>query len=326
MKSAFKLIGGSAARLAGSGIGPRIAFAPDDEKGGGDPNPEDKGGDDKAKDGGGIADKLSGGLLARKPGETKPADGGQPPADGRPEWLPEKFWDAKTKAGKYEDMGKAYAELETAHGKLKRDKAIGGEVPEKPEGYFPEGLELPKEASNFKAVTADDPGLKSFAKVASKYGIGRELAVNLARDMFVEMNTFATPPLDPEAERAKLGKNADAIIDGVYTWAEAAASSGRLSESDVEIVADLSQYADGVNFLRSMARLSGGDPIPFIPSTGAKAMTLEQWQGEFNEAVKAKDYKRQAELDDLGKGLFGDLPPGVGLQSPVDPSKSRGRK
>lgn len=55
-----------------------------------------------------------------------PAQNGQsqtPQNDGRPEWLPEKFWDATAKAPKYEDLAKSYVNLEGQFTKMRQTAA-----------------------------------------------------------------------------------------------------------------------------------------------------------------------------------------------------------
>lgn len=262
---------------------------------------------------------IKGGLFDRRtaPAEDKAADAPKDdtPADpDRPEGIPEKFWDSKSKAVKTEDLLKAYAKLEDAHGKLKRDK-MGGDVPEDPAEYFKDGIELPPEVDRI-GLEPDDPGLKAWGEVAKKYGIGKELAVNLARDMMASMNQHMPEPSDSTAEFEKLGDNAQATIEGVYTWIEGAERSGRLSEADVQVVNQLSSTADGIRFLAAMRAMTGEARIPVTPASGARGMSADQWGSEFKAAVAAKDYKRQDELMAIGEKIIPE-----GYRVPVDAEK-----
>ena len=322
------------AMLMGFSKGP-VFDKPDEGGSGGDGGNDDAGGGDKGGDDGAGGDRseketksnLGGGLLDRRSKSDdgrgdKGGDDNPPANDGRPEHVPEKFWDAEKGAIKSEDLGKAYAELEKAHGKLKREKTIGGEVPESPSDYFKDGLELGEGVDRLTVDGPDDPGLKAWGEVCHKRGIGKELAVDLAKDMFTMMNEHAPEPIDPEAEYDKLGKGADAIIDGVFTWVDGAERSGRLSEDDVEIVNGLSQTANGIKFLAAMRAMAGEERIPIVPSTGARGMSQDQWHEEMKTAVKAKDYKRQAELEEMSAGIFGDHAASGGRAGGVNSEKT----
>lgn len=292
---------------------------PNEGDGGGDGSGED-GADDGAGEDKGTGDEgtdrsvkdpvsgIKGGLLDRRKtaDDDKPDDNGEgdakPADDGRPEGVPEKFWDADKKEIKSDDLGKAYAELEKAHGKLKRDKTIGGEVPETAADYFKDGLDLGEGVDRLSVDGPDDPGLKAWGTVCHKYGIGKELAVDLAKDMFGMMNEHAPETIDPDQEFEALGKGGDAFIEGVFTWVDGAEKSGKLSEDDIEIVNSLSHTAKGIKFLSAMRTMSGEDRIPIVGNSGARGMSPAQWHEEYKAAVAAKDYKRQEELDEMDVG------------------------
>lgn len=276
--------------------------------------------------------KLDEGLLGRRKKEEG-GEGDKPiekkeeaPDDGRPEGLADKFWDADKKEIKTDEMAKSYTELEKAHGKLKREKSIGGEVPEKAEDYFPEGLELGDEVDRLSIDGPDDPGLKSWGEVCHKYGIGKELAVNLAKDMFGMMNEHADAPVDPDVEFDNLGKGADAIIDGVFVWLDGAEKSGKMSEGDIEIAADLSKTANGMRFLSAMRSIAGEEKIPFIHGSGQKGMSQVQWHSEYKQAVQDKDYKRQEELDAMSADVIGDHASSGGRMGGYDAEKKFDKK
>lgn len=335
---------GSVAWLA-NGVGPRIAFAPEKEgdgdgsgaggngsgdgsgrgdgdgdgKGAGNGNDGDKngaagtgaGGDGGAK-GTGQPSKLkdAGGLLGtRKKGEGDGKGDGEgepkPGADGRPAHVPEKFWDAKTKTVKHDDLAKAYSTLEKSFGDLKRSKGVGDDVPESPEEYFKDGLELDKEVDRLAIEGPDDPGLKAWGKIAHKYGVGKETAINIAKEMFKEMNASAPAPVDLEQERDALGANADELIDGVFIWLEQQETGGKFGGDDIDVALSISHTAEGIRFLNKVRSMSGEKPIPLGLPAGNRGMSQEDWHTEMREAVKKQDYKRQEELEQLGPSIFG---------------------
>jgi hypothetical protein len=318
-------------------LGIRVAFAPEDDKGANGDGGSDGGGNGGADgnggagaggggSGGGSSDtgaggsqqsrlKDAGGLLGTRKakegsdGGDNGANGGaepKPGADGRPAHIPEKFWDAEKKAVKVDDIGRAYADLEKNFGKLKREKGVGDDVPEKPEEYFAEPLKLEGAERFGQEIPIDDPGLKSWGKVCHKYGIGKDAAMSIARDMFKEMNGFAPEPIDLEAEREDLGDGADELVDGVFTWLEAQERDGKLGADDIDVAVAFSNTAKGIRFLNKMRTLSGAKPIPIGLPAGSKGLSQEDWHSEMRAAVKAKDYKRQAELDEMSERIFGN--------------------
>lgn len=307
-----------------------IARAPEDDKGGGqegggdangdggksDDGGGDPGGDDAGGGDDGAKSALAGKGLFGKRGNGKDeggedkGDGKAPaPADGRPAHIPEKFWDAEKKSVKADDLAKAYGSLEKAHGELKRSKGIAADVPESEDGYF-EGKPLALEdADNFGSeVAADDPGLKAWSKVAKKYGVGKDAAVSMAKEMFKEMNATAPAPIDVDAEFDALGDGAQELVDGTFLWLEGLERDKKIGEADVNVAIDLANTASGIRFLAKMRSLTGAAPIPLGLPTGERGMSGEEWHAAMREAVQKKDYKRQAELEEMGKLINGEEP------------------
>jgi len=303
-----------------TGYGPKPVFAPPGETGSGDGGDDgDNGsGDDNGGSGGddaegkgasgsdgkgnGDGSKLTGkGLFSKgKAGGDSGAgngDGGDE-ADAGPK-VADKFLN-KDKSVNVDALAKAYTELEKAHGDLKRNKGPGGgEVPKTAEEYFSAGVKVPDEAPNFQGLEADDPGLKSWAEVCKKRGIGKDLATGLMSDMLIAMNDHAVPPLDPEEEFKSLGKNAQATVDGVFVWVSSLERTGELSEDDIGQIEQLSQTANGIRLLAKFRNMSGEKPIPVNPGGGVRGMSIEQLDEQYKAAVNKGDYAEQARLDDL---------------------------
>lgn len=299
------------------GYGPKPVMSPPDETGndGGQEGnvSSDGGGSDAGNggenqgggDGGSRTSRLGGLFGARaKPGSE--GDGGgsddnaDPPADGRPAGLAEKFWNARDKSINVEALTKAYTDLEKSHGELKRSKGqIGGEVPEDASGYFAEGIKIPDNADRFTGLTADDPGVKAFADVCKARGIGKDMAAMIMSDMLVAMNEHAAAPIDPEQEMKSLGKGGPALVDGLFTWVEGLEAGGQLSEDDIIVIESMVQTANGVRTLAKLRNMTGEQPIPVDPGGGVRGMSLDQLEAAFKEAVKKGDYAEQERLDAL---------------------------
>jgi hypothetical protein len=230
----------------------------------------------------------------------------QPPTleNGRPEGLPDKFWNAKEGAVNVDALAKSYTDLEKELGALKRAKSVGGEVPENEADYFKDPIKLPDTVTNAK-LEPDDPGLKAWAAACRKHGIGKDLARTLAVDMFVSMNDFIPAPIDPEQERRELGKEGPAMADGLWAWAENLETRGGLSGDDVDIFEGLMGTAKGMRFLAKMRGMTGLEPIPTSLGNGQAAMSPAEWQTAYSKAIKEKDYAKQAELDAIGERING---------------------
>lgn len=224
--------------------------------------------------------------------------------DGRPEGIPDKFWNAKDKIVNIDAMSKAYSDLEKAHSKLMRAKAVGGEIPENVGDYFTDEVKLPDTVDRL-SVAVDDPGLQAFATACQKYGIGKDAARSIVVDMFVAMNDYAPAPMDPEAERKALGKEGPAMYDGLWGWAENMEKAGALSGDDVDVFEGLMASAKGVKFLAKVRGMTGLEPIPITPGSGQTSLSPSEWQMQMAEAIKTKNYAEQARLEKLGEGING---------------------
>lgn len=131
----------------------------------------------------------------------------------RPEWLPEKF-------NSPEDLAKSYADLESKIG-VSRDtvreelmKEIETEAfsdrPEKASLY-----EVPEEMPQ-EFVSGDMGFLDFWSEVCWENGWSQEEFQAGVR----EFSKFIEPPVDLDAERSKLGDNANQRIQAVTLWAE----------------------------------------------------------------------------------------------------------
>ena len=284
-------------------------FAPEDETGGGEGAQPDAGaGTDMAE---AEAPAAQFGGLFNQRGQEEASDDaeGAEEAEGdddpdRPEHIPAKFWkDGKTDE---EGMAKAYAELEKSYGKLKRDKSgLGDDVPEDAADYFKDGLELGEDVKRLSLEGPDDPGLKAWGDVCHKYGVGKELAANLARDMFGMMDEHAPEAIDPDVEMQSLGKNGKSTLEAVFTWADGAHKSGKLSDDDVGVINSIAGTAKGIRFMSAMRAMAGEEAIPLVDATTGGQMTIDTWDQQFKAAVRNKDYPEQERLEKIGESLFG---------------------
>ena len=169
----------------------------------------------------------------------------------RPEHIPEKFWDASKGEVNMEEFGKSYTNLEKYVGGKKeelRDQIVDelqqeaiAERPEKVEGYelpkLPEGVT--EEIVNANPMT---DWWKNFCYENAYDQETFEEGVNKYVDMYLGNQ------IDINAEKEKLGENADARLDAVNNWA----STFFTPEQYEAISGTLGQSVDGIEALEKM--------------------------------------------------------------------------
>lgn len=245
-------------------------------------------------------------------GEPDPAHKAAHDDPDRPENIPAKFWDPEAKAVRTDDLLKSYQKLEAAHGKLRGSKGIGGDVPESPEGYIGEGDWETPDLDRVREIAPDDPALQGWAKIAHKYGIGKEAMLGIAKEFLAEINPGLPEPVNPEHEKEKLGEGADRLLAGIETWFTGLYEGGQISDDEYAYMIAMGSTATGVTLLSKMRELSGEKPLPYIRGeVGAEEMSEAQWHEAMRAAVKAKDYAEQERLEKVGESIFGTAPAGT---------------
>lgn len=304
---------------------PSPVFGPEDETGNDGGEGDEDAGADTGNDDAGKQEtppsKFDKGLGKFRTKEEEEGDGTkepgekevkEPAADGRPDHIPAKFWDAEKKEIKVDAMAKAYSTAEKAL--RSNGKGISADVPESEDDYFKEGVQLDETVTNIGLET-DDPGLKVAAGVFKRYGIGKEVANNIVKDMFKGMNEHAPTPIDPDQELKSLGPNGRAVIDGTTVWLEKLDREGQLSDEDANVAVELLGTARGVRFLNKLRGMTGEMAIPtghHNPPSGG--MSPNEWHSAMMKAVGEKDYKEQERLDKISASVFGN---GASPSSPI---------
>lgn len=194
-------------------------------------------------------------------GGAGPAEGGAPqapsyvlPAETRPDWLPETFYDPQGKAIRVDALAKSYGEL---HSKLgQRAEATKAEVlaelrkgvPEKPEGYavevpqgLPEGFQPLKPAE-------EDGMLAVMRQVAHEAGLKPEQFRKLTDGFFAWQ---AAQMIDTKAEMAKVGEGAEARVQAVGAFLQR-----HLAEDEWRGVAAMTMTAPGLLGLEKLMKLA----------------------------------------------------------------------
>jgi hypothetical protein len=159
------------------------------------------------------------------------------PSD-RPEWLPEKFKTA-------EDLVSSYSQLESKLGKSQEElrESIISELEQEAMSNVPQdsgGYEVPEDLP--LSMQINDNALLRYAEFAHKNGFTQEEFVEGLNDI---ADMIPVPDLD--AEREKLGENANARIEAVALWAK-----NQFDDEYQEEILRLGQSANGVRLLEVM--------------------------------------------------------------------------
>ena len=155
-------------------------------------------------------------------------------AEGRPEWLPEKF-------NTPEDLVNSYSSLESKLGKGQEElrEAIMGEIEAEAFANRPEAAgdyTLPEGADDL----ASDPNVEWWANFAWENGFSQE-------EFEEGLSRFLPDGPDLDAELQKLGDNANARIETVALWAQK-----NIPETLQDEVMRLGETADGIQLLEHL--------------------------------------------------------------------------
>lgn len=192
--------------------------------------------------------------------EVQPAAEASPDFEvKRPDYIPEKFWDAEKKAPNVEALSKSYSELE----KKFRDQ------PKAPEKY---SYDVPKEMKQkYPALEVDleDPTFQGLVEVAKKN--------NWPQKAFEEVvNTYFERELAGQEERLKsefeaLGPNASARIKSIQDFA-----TKNLSEEEAELLVSNLTSAAAVSVVEKLISQAKRQPNVPDPGTFVPEVLTEQ--------------------------------------------------
>jgi len=137
----------------------------------------------------------------------------------RPEWLPEKFWNAETKAPSIENLAKSYSELErnrTADPEKLKETWETERLSGRPES--PDKYELPTNEALDPELLANSPVVKLWRNAAHEAGVGQEQFSKVI-DEFAK-GEMARVNESYSAEMGRLGENAKARTEAAGLWGE----------------------------------------------------------------------------------------------------------
>jgi len=217
----------------------------------------------------------------------------------RPDYLPEKFWNAEEGAPNIEGMAKSYSELEKKfsqrasslkeelQAELMSERKEG--VPESAEGYEFTAPEIPNMPEGWDVqMQSDDPMLNWWRETAHQQGMSQEQfqdGINKYFDLH-----FGSLP-DREGELKALGDNAQDRIDRVDMWL-----NKNLDENEYNAIADFAVTADAIQVLEKIIGIEQSEPS--LSSFEGEPMTGNVNEDKLRQMMDDPRYWKQGEIDD----------------------------
>ncbi|WP_206934141.1 capsid assembly protein [Roseococcus thiosulfatophilus] len=213
-----------------------------------------------------------------------PTEDGKP---GRPDYIPENFWDAEKGEPRIEQMARTVAEL-----RLKISRGAQN-VPKAADDYKLPAIEgLPAEA-----VKPDDPLWSDVRKAAHENGLSQAQLEALAKpylarlaEAMQQQQATASPEVIQQryAEEIKrLGPEGPAVLRDVKSWMGGLEQRGILSREEAQALYGVTN-ADGVRALAKLRQLTGEKPIPVTALEDGKG-SLEDAKRMMTEGYKTND-------------------------------------
>jgi len=213
----------------------------------------------------------------------------------RPEYLPEKFWNAEENSPNIEGLAKSYSELEKKFSQrasslkeeLMSEKREG--VPDSMDGYefnMPEINNLPDGWD--VSMQEDDPMLGWWKETAHARGLTQdEFQDGINR--YFDLHFGGLP--DRSVELQALGDNAQARIDRVDMWL-----NKNLDENEYNAIADFAVTADAIQVLEKIIGIQQSEPS--LSGFDGEPMTGNMSEDKLRQMMDDPRYWKPGELDD----------------------------
>lgn len=202
------------------------------------------------------------------------------PVDARPEWLPEKF-------NTPEDLVTSYASLESKLGKGEEElrKTITEELHQEKWADRPEtagAYQLPDSIDEQEAV--GNELLNWWSNFAFENGYGQD---KFAEGIEMYSNAINAHLPDLDAEKTKLGENADARIEAVQLWA------GKFFQEDqLDALERLGETASGIEVLEKIMSTINSNSVSANIESAAQIN-----EAELRSMMLDPRYHKQGERD-----------------------------
>lgn len=211
--------------------------------------------------------------------------------DGKPNFdmLPQKYWEGNNP--RLDKALEARAELE---------KKFSRGDHKAPETY---SLDVLKTAG----IPDDDPLAGSFANWAKEQGISQDAFNKLAASYLEVAGAQAQQAqINVEAEKQKLGPNADRVIEDMVGWAKGLVQKGIWGPDDFEEFKIMGGTAQGLRALQKVREFYGDiQKIPVAPQDPAGRPSKEELQAMVGDPRYAKDPAFRMKVERLFEEAYG---------------------
>ena len=210
----------------------------------------------------------------------------------RPEYFPEKFWNDED-GPDVEGLVKSYREMEKnfSQGKHK--------APEEYDISFAEQSGIPQ----------DDPLMERFSSWAKEHGVSQAAFESLAKDYIdMEMSSLEQYKVDVQAEKEKLGPDADQIIKSTAEWANGLFNKGVFNEEELEAFKQSAGTAAGIRAMQKLRRFYGEAKIPVAQPSDEGVPTVEELYAMVGKPEYKSDPAFRSKVQKWFKVRFPDNP------------------
>lgn len=224
----------------------------------------------------------------------------------RPDWLKEdKFWDAEKGQIRTEELNKSYSELQAKFAKGDH------KAPAKAEDYKINLTDEQKQTlfGDVKADVANDEDVKAVTTWAQKNGVSQD-GLNELMNMYAEMvgPEVEKMQIDVAAEKAQLGKNADAIIANTMDFFQQLYKAGHINDAMLSEAQILGETAAGIKFIQAVRSYYGEAPIPTNITANDGAPTKAELSAMLNDPKYDTDADYRAKVDAAYAKAYGNAP------------------
>jgi hypothetical protein len=207
----------------------------------------------------------------------------------KPEWLPDRFWNADDAEADYENLAKSQQEL---YKKLRNGKHL---IPEGDKDYDVKFLQ--------DKLSEDDAMLSKFREVAKDRGLTQddfESIVTMVMDAAPPAQDPVEEQFDRETELRQLGPNAEEMINGHVKWAQSLVQRGVWTEDDWSEFQVWGGTAAGIRALTRLRQYYGEKTIPVqavpdgedTPTGDELQQMVASAEYQTNPAYRNKVYKQ----------------------------------
>jgi len=208
----------------------------------------------------------------------------------RPDFMPEQFW-SENDGPDLEGLANSYQELRTkmSQGKHKAPK----------DGNY--------DMSSLEGIPDDDPLLSSFPSFAKENGLSQDQFDQITQ-MYMQNvgEMFESVEVDVQAEMAKLGKNADKVLQSTSQWLGKLQSSGVLSESETEALVNAAQSADIIRALNKIRDSYGERAIPALDIQESGSLSKADLDAMVADPRYGKDMRYTSDVERKFMEFFGE--------------------